>query len=179
MTYQDLTEAIAAKIAGLWPARMLYRDFCPADFQRPSGFLYVTRAGWADACLGLVRWEFEAELALRAATDAYDTESTEALRADQLAVLGLFGGPSLRVGDRHVLLQAAAETPGPGVAYVRFTASWLDGRPGYMDADTAPESESGVPRMEQYQFDVRVGADVPSSGPLGHLPPEGKAMKGE
>ena len=95
------------------------------------------------------------------------------------AVLGLFGGPSLQVGDRHVLLQAAAETPGPGVAYVRFTASWLDGRPGYMDADTAPESESGVPRMEQYQFDVRVRADVPSSGPLGHLPPEGKAMKGE
>ena len=42
MTYQDLMEAIAAKVAKLWPARMLYRDFCPADFQRPSSFLYVT-----------------------------------------------------------------------------------------------------------------------------------------
>ena len=51
MTYQDLMEAIAARIAKLWPERMLYRDFCPADHKRPSGFLYVTSASediWAD-----------------------------------------------------------------------------------------------------------------------------------
>lgn len=38
MTYQKLTEAIAAKIAALWPERMLYRDFCPVDHKRPSSF---------------------------------------------------------------------------------------------------------------------------------------------
>ena len=176
MTYQDLTEAIAAKIAGLWPARMLYRDFCPADFQRPSGFLYVTRAGWADACLGLVRWEFEAELALHAATDAYDTESTEALRADQLAVLTRFAGPGIQVGDRYVILHAGAEAPGPGVAYVRFTAEWMDARPGYVDEDTAPESVSGVPRMEQFEIHVDAGA---GQGPApAEASPERKATKG-
>ena len=31
MTYQDLMEAIAGRIAKLWPERMLYRDFCPAS----------------------------------------------------------------------------------------------------------------------------------------------------
>ena len=173
----------------MWPERMLYRDFCPADFQRPSGFLYVTRAGWTDASLGLVRWAYEAELALYAATDSWTVESTEALRADQLAVLSRFGGPSLAVGDRHVLLCVSAEAPGPGVAYVRFTASWLDGRPGYVDRDTAPEEESGVPRMERFALHVdaeagpRSGAasrDRAGPGPApAEASPEGQAGKGE
>ena len=80
MTYVDVMEAIAAELATLWPERMLYRDYCPADFHRPSGFLYVTEAEFTDAALGLVEWTLEAELELRAATDAYSTESTEALR---------------------------------------------------------------------------------------------------
>lgn len=148
MTYQDLTEAIAAKIAGMWPERMLYRDFRPADFQRPSSFLYVTRAEYADANLFLVQWTYEAELELYAATDDYDVESTEALRAGQLAVLSLFGGPSLPVGDRHVLVQASAETPGPGVAYVRFNASWIDGRP------SMEEPAEEAPLMEHFELNV-------------------------
>ena len=41
MTYIDVLEAIAGRVASLWPERMLYRDFCPADHKRPSGFLYV------------------------------------------------------------------------------------------------------------------------------------------
>ena len=88
MTYIDLMETIAGMVSTLWPKRMLYRDFCPADFQRPSGFLYVTNAGFTDVNIGLVEWTFEAELTLYAATDSYTVESTEALRADQNAVLG-------------------------------------------------------------------------------------------
>mgnify|MGYP000842042723 CR=1 FL=1 len=49
MTYEDLMEAIADRISELWPERMLYRDFCPSDFKRPSGFLYVVKAGYTDA----------------------------------------------------------------------------------------------------------------------------------
>lgn len=148
MTYQDLTEAISTRIAGLWPERMLYRDFCPADFQRPSGFLYVTRAEYADANLFLVQWTYEAELELYAATDSYSVESTEALRADQLAVLALFGGPGLQVGDRTVLVQVSAEAPGPGVAYVRFNASWIDGRP------SMEEPAEEAPLMEHFKWNV-------------------------
>ena len=155
MTYQDVMEAIAAKVAALWPDRMLYRDYCPADFKRPSGFLYVQEAGFTDVNIGLVQWHMTAELSLFAATDSYTVESTEALRADQLAVLMSFGGPSIPVEDRHVALTAAADTPGPGIAYVRFEAEWMDVRPGYLDPDTAPESAGGAPLMEHYQLNVK------------------------
>ena len=151
MTYQDLMEAIAARIAKLWPDRMLYRDFCPADHKRPSGFLYVTNAGYEDANLFLVQWTFEAELTLYAATDAYSAESTEQLRPDQLAVLGAFGGPALQVGDRSVILTVGAPSPGPGEAYVTFSASWMDARPVFPDPDDPP---GDVPLMEHFQLNI-------------------------
>lgn len=151
MTYQDLMEAIAARIAKLWPDRMLYRDFCPADYKRPSGFLYVTNAGYEDANLFLVQWTFEAELTLFAATDAYSAESTEQLRRDQLAVLGAFGGPAIRVGDRSVILTVGAPSPGPGEAYVTFSASWMDARPVFTDPDDPP---GDVPLMEHYELNI-------------------------
>lgn len=151
MTYQDLMEAIAARIAKLWPDRMLYRDFCPADHKRPSGFLYVADASHVDANLFLVQWTFEAELTLYAATDAYSAESTEQLRADQLAVLNAFGGPAIQVGDRSVILNVGAPSPGPGEAYVTFSASWMDGRLACTDPDVPP---SDVPLMEHYKLNI-------------------------
>lgn len=151
MTYQDLMEAIAARIAKLWPERMLYRDFCPADHKRPSSFLYVTNASYEDANPFLVQWTFEAELTLCAATDAYSAESTEQLRRDQLAVLGAFGGPAIQVGDRSVILTVGAPSPGPGEAYVTFSASWMDGRPVYTEPGNPP---GDVPLMEHYALNI-------------------------
>lgn len=151
MTYQDLMEAIAARIAKLWPDRMLYRDFCPTDHKRPSSFLYVADASHVDANLFLVQWTFEAELTLYAATDAYSAESTEQLRADQLAVLNAFGGPAIQVGDRSVILNVGAPSPGPGEAYVTFSASWMDGRPSCTDPDNPP---GDVPLMEHYELNI-------------------------
>ena len=151
MTYQDLMETIAARIAKLWPDRMLYRDFCPADHKRPSGFLYVTDASHVDANLFLVQWTFEAELTLYAATDAYSAESTEQLRRDQLAVLGAFGGPAIQVGDRSVILTVGAPSPGPGEAYVTFSASWMDARPVFTDPD---DPSVDVPLMEHYELNI-------------------------
>ena len=82
------------------------------------------------------------------------------LDADQLAVLNAFAVPPLKVGDRTVAVQAAAEAPGPGEAYVRFSAQWVDSRPGYVDENTAPESGGGVPRMENYT--LKVGGTPPA-----------------
>ena len=90
MNQVDLCEAIASKIAALWPDRMIYRDFCPADFQRPSSFLYVTEAGFTAAGIAVVLWNVETELELFCATDDYDAQSTEALRQNQAAVLEAF-----------------------------------------------------------------------------------------
>ena len=77
MTYQELMETIAARVAALWPERTLYRDFCPVDFKRPSGFLYVTQADRADANLGLVRWDFAAELTCCSMALEEDTDQNE------------------------------------------------------------------------------------------------------
>lgn len=154
MTYMDLVEAIAEKIAGLWPERMLYRDFCPVDFCRPSGFLHVDEVGYTDAVLGLVEWNILLRLELYASTDAYHVESSEELRRDQEAVLNLFGGPSLAVGDRHIVVNVAADAPGPGEAYVSFTASWMDARPGYQDPEDPGQGPGGVPMMEQFEVNV-------------------------
>ena len=40
-TSVDVCNAIADVVAKLWPDRMIYRDFCPADHNRPSSFLYI------------------------------------------------------------------------------------------------------------------------------------------
>ncbi len=153
MTSTDLMEDLAERIAALWPERMLYRDFCPNDYKRPSGFLYVRSAGFEDVNIGLVRWSVEAELELFAATDAYTVESTEALRRDQDAVLDLFGGPSIQVGDRHIPVYATAEAPGPGSAYVSFSAAWTDVRPGYHDPEDPGDPETAqTPKMEHIEI---------------------------
>ena len=127
MTSTDLMEALSERIAALWPERMLYRDFCPNDHKRPSGFLYVRSAGFEDVNIGLVRWSVEAELELFAATDAYTVESTEALRRDQ--------------------------APGPGSAYVSFSAAWTDVRPGYHDPEDPGDPETAqTPKMEHIEI---------------------------
>lgn len=149
MTYIDVMEAIADKIVKLWPDRMLYRDFCPVDFQRPSGFLYVQEAEYTDAALGLVRWKMQAELMLFSETSEYSIENTEQLRRDQLRVLSAFGGSGLAVEDRHITVHVTADAPGPGEAYVTFKSDWFDSRPGYQD----PE-EAAAPRMENYELNV-------------------------
>lgn len=156
MSHIDVMEAIADKIVKLWPDRTLYRDFCPSDFQRPSGFLYVQEAGFTDVNAGLVRWKMQAELKLYATNSDYNAESTEQLRADQSAALAAFGGPGLPVGDRHVTVNVMADAPGPGEAYVTFTASWVDARPGYVDAEAEPgEGGAGAPLMEHYAVTIR------------------------
>ena len=155
MNQVDLCEAIASKIAALWPDRMIYRDFCPADFQRPSSFLYVTEAGFTSAGIAVVLWNVETELELFCSTDDYDAQSTEELRQNQAAVLEAFGAPHLIVGDRAVQISTVADGSGPGVAYIRFTASWYDQRPGYHDIhDPDDPVTKATPLMEDYALRV-------------------------
>ena len=87
------------------------------------------------------------------ATDEYDISSTEDLRKDQEAVLLAFGTPSLKVGDRYVTLQALGDGAELGSAFVKFTASWFDQRPGYHDPEDMNDPVSAdVPKMEDFEF---------------------------
>lgn len=150
MTAMDVCDAIAETLAAAWPERIIYRDFCPADFQRPSLFLYVTEPSMTQAAIGLVEWTVEVTLELFCATDEYDISSTEELRRDQELVLLAFAAPSLQVGDRHVSLSAKGDGMELGSAYVTFTASWYDQRPGYHDPDDMTDPDSAaIPVMEE------------------------------
>lgn len=147
MTPRDVSDAIAGKLAQLWPERMIYRDFCPVDFQRPSCFLWIPKSDLHPSNAHLVEWSMEAELELFCATDAYDIQSTEELSSDQEKVLCAFDGTPLAVLDRHVLVTATAEGMEVGSAYVRFTASWLDAWPSRPQTGT-------IPLMEQYSINM-------------------------
>lgn len=160
MTDIDVCDAIAERIAALWPERVLYRDFCPAGHARPSGYLYITKAGYTSLNALLVRWEMDAELELFCAADAYDISSTEELRREQARVLEAFP-PPLPVGDRRVSLSAAGDGMELGSAYVKFSASWVDARPagvpggpgggGAGGGGTGGE-EAEIPKMEHFTW---------------------------
>ena len=155
----DVCSAIADVLAKLWPGRMLYRDFCPVDHKRPSGFLYIVKSGFEPANISLVEWSMEAELELFCSTDEYDISSTEELRKDQEEVLLAFGAPSLQVGDRFVTLQAMGDGAELGSAYVKFTASWFDQRPGYHDPEDMNDPVSAaVPKMEDFELNNNFSA---------------------
>lgn len=148
MTAIDVCEAIAGRIAVLWPERILYRDFCPADHKRPSGYLYITEVGFTDLNAGLVQWRAEMELELFCATDAYDISSTEELRQDQDRVLRAFPS-TLAVGDRVIPLSAKGDGMEQGSAYVKFSASWVEPRPvDPFSGGTGGGGNPGSPRQE-------------------------------
>lgn len=149
----DVCNAIADVVANLWPERMIYRDFCPADHKRPSSFLYIVKSSMEPANISMVEWTMEAEMELFCATDEYDINSTEELSQNQEAVLLAFGAPSLKVGDRHVTITVQGDGADLGSAFVKFTASWFDQRPGYSDPDDMNDPVSAaVPKMEDFEF---------------------------
>ena len=155
MTGIDICEAVAGRIAALWPERVLYRDFCPADHQRPSGYLYITRDGYTSLNALLVRWDVEIELELFCSTDAYDISSTEELRREQAEVLEAFPVP-VPVGRRRVAVSASGDGMEQGSAYVKFTASWVEGRPAGLpglDEEHPGGAGQDAPLMEHFAWD--------------------------
>lgn len=155
----DVCNAIADVVAKLWPERMIYRDFCPADHKRPSSFLYIVKSSMEPANISMVEWTMEAEMELFCATDEYDISSTEELRQNQEAVLLAFSAPSLKVGDRHVTMTVQGDGADLGSAFVKCTASWFDQRPGYRDPDDMNDSVSAaVPKMEDFEFNNQFSA---------------------
>ena len=111
--------------------------------------------------IGLVRHSVTVLVTCFVSVDAYSDSSREALNSRQSGILAIFGRGVLQVGDRTPSVAAAKGTGTPDFAEVTAVFSWTDTRPGYVDEDTAPESESGVPLMEHYT--LRVGATPPAN----------------
>lgn len=134
MTYLDLADAVAERIGERWPRRLVYRDVCPADFERPSFFLQVLEAEPSDANAVLVRWTVRLLLVVYDEKDDYYVTSSERLMKLQQELLRLFGAGWLRVDGRAVRLSATAVGREPGEAFLEFNASWLAPR----ETDAAP-----------------------------------------
>jgi hypothetical protein len=135
MTTLVVSEAIAGLLADRWPERIIYRDFCPYDFERPSFFLWTTKEQREVRSLHLVEVSASFMLEIFCATDEYDVSSTEELRLVQAEVLELMAGPKLKVSnsdtgeDRYVTISAMSDGQEPGSAFVQVLANWVDSRP--------------------------------------------------
>lgn len=155
ITSTAVCEAIAGRIAQLWPDRYLYRDACPANFERPSGFLYMTKSKMTPSGPQQVDCLVEAQLELFCRTDAYDITSTEELRRDQEQVLLHFGGQKIQVGNRWLTLTAQGDGMEVGSAFVVFSATWRDQRPGSHDpADPNDPVSAAIPKMEDFEWEI-------------------------
>jgi hypothetical protein len=127
-------EAIACLLADLWPERIIYRDFCPYDFERPSFFLWTTKEQREVRSLHLVEVNASFMLEIFCATDEYDVSSTEELRLVQADVLELLAGPKIKVSDsdtgedRYITITAMAAGQEPGSAFVQIQANWMDSK---------------------------------------------------
>lgn len=154
MTAIDIAESIVGILAKQWPERIIYRDFCPSCFTRPSFFLWISKSGFTDLNIAMVEWEVSLQLEIFCETDQYDDSSTEALRQEQNKVCTLFSAPKTKVfnldtgEERFVEIRATGDGQEPGSAFVLFTAKWADKRPG-----TTPET---APIMQEYT--LRTGA---------------------
>lgn len=159
VTSMDVCDVIGDVLVRLWPDRFLYRDACPADHQRPSGYLYVTKSQFTPESPWMGRWEMAAQLELFCATNEYDLSSTEELRRDQERVLLAFSAPKIQVGDRWITLEAKGEGMEAGSAYVFFSANWMDEIPDVADPEVPydpynPNAPAGakIPRMEDFEI---------------------------
>lgn len=159
VTSMDVCDAIGSVLVQLWPDRFLYRDACPADHQRPSGYLYVTESRFTPESAWMGIWRMKAQLELFCSANEYDQSSTEDLRRDLERVLLAFAAPKLHVGDRWITVDAKGDGMEAGSAFVLFSASWMEKIPGIEDPAVPydpenPDAPAGakIPRMEQFEI---------------------------
>ena len=159
MDCNDIMRAMEARLKEKYPGEKVYWDRLPKDFVRPSFALELTKNETADANLYLVKRTAVVLVTMWVEVNAFYDSSREALNNRQDQVLALFSKP-LKLGDRTLLPTAQKGEGTPEYSEVSATFQWTDQRPGFVDEDTAPESESGVPLMEDYT--LQVGTQKPN-----------------
>lgn len=139
----ELAEAVAEVLSARWPERVVYRDVCPAEFERPSFFLYVAAAEPTDANADLIRWTAELRLIIYDQKDDHYETSSERLLAVQAEVFRLLSVP-IPVGDRRIKVNAKGDGRDPGEAYASLAATWLDARNGVLEAEQATQPMESI-----------------------------------
>ena len=156
MDGNDVIQAMQVRLKEQYPQDEVYTDRLPKDFVRPSFTLELQKNDMTDANRFLVKRMAVVLVTCYERVNAFYDSSREAMNRRQDQVLALFS-QTLRVKGRTLLPTAQKGEGTPGYNEVTVTFAWVDSRPGLVDEDTAPESQSGIPHMAD--FGLRVGTE--------------------
>lgn len=141
MTNNDILDAVAALVEEQFPGEPVYRDYTPADFQRPSTLLELS-GGKVYPNFGCGSVELRPRLTLTAftAVDPYHQQDNRELDRRQLVLLGLLLPGYVRVKDRalHVLDEGELAN-GLDFAAVTATLSYTVSRGEFLALQSAPD----------------------------------------
>lgn len=101
ITNDDIAGAIAALVGKAFPGEPVYRDYAPADFQRPSSLVELSGGRfYPNFGCGTVELRPQFTLTTFVKTNAYHQQDDMELTRRQMVLLGLFLPGYIRVADR-------------------------------------------------------------------------------
>lgn len=131
----DILDAIEALVAEAFPQEKVYRNYQPADFERPSNLLELSGGkGYPNfSCRGV---ELRPKLTLTTfvPVDAYHHGDTAQLACRQMRLLGLFLPGYVKVKDRAPHVEDEMEMDnGLDYASIAVTLSYTLSREDFME----------------------------------------------
>lgn len=141
LTNNDIAEAIATLVEKAFPGELLYREYTPVDFQRPSNLVEISGGKfYPNFGCGSVELRPRVTLTTFTKTDPYHRQESPELTRRQMTLLGLFLPGYIRVGDRapHVLDEGVMEN-GLDFAAITVTLSYTLSREEFLELPQLPD----------------------------------------
>lgn len=141
ITNNDIADAIEALVKKAFPGEPVYRDYTPADFQRPSNLVEISGGKFfPNASCGSVELWPKFTLTTFTNVDPYHQQDDPELTRRQMILLGLFLPGYVKVKDRapHVLDEGEMEN-GLDFAAITVTLSYTLSRQEFMELQQLPD----------------------------------------
>lgn len=141
ITNNDIWDAIVSQVEKAFPGEPVYRDYQPADFERPCNLVELSGGKfYPNFGCGSVELRPKFTLTTFTKTDPYHRQESPELTRRQMTLLGLFLPGYIRVGDRapHVLDEGVMEN-GLGFAAITVTLSYTLSREEFLALPQLPD----------------------------------------
>lgn len=141
ITNNDIADAVEALVKKTFPGEPVYRDYTPADFQRPSNLVEISGGKfYPNFGCGTVEIRPQLTLTTFVKTDPYYQQDDQELTRRQMTLLGLFLPGYVKVKDRapHVLDEGEMVN-GLDFASITVTLSYTLGREEFMELQQLPD----------------------------------------
>lgn len=141
ITNNDIADAIAALVEQAFPGEPVYRDFTPANFQRPSHLVELSGGRFfPNFGCGTVELRPQFTLTTFVKVDQYHQQDDMELTRRQMILLGLFLPGYIRVKDRAPkVLDGGELLNGLDYAGVTVPFSYTLSREDFMNLPQLPE----------------------------------------